>query len=190
MSAHHRHRRTPLVTTPTEVAMRLQRSIFGLSARSNAWRSCIVPCVALVALLAVSSPASAAGQATVTTTVDKISYSEHYDSGGCPFPGSTEYVTGVGHRHVTELPDGTLNVVDGINVKILEVSDDPLVAPRERQSTDEIITHLINNGPTIYHESFHDSNTVFGDIFVVTTFVAVNGDVRVDHFIGRNLPTC
>jgi hypothetical protein len=64
------------------------------------------------------------------------------------------------------------------------------VAPRERQSTDEIITHLINNGPVISHESFHDNNTVFGDIFVVTTFVAVNGDVRVDHFIGRNLPTC
>ena len=56
--------------------------------------------------------------------------------------------------------------------------------------TDEITLHLINNGPTIYHESFHDSNTVFGDIFVVTTFVAVNGDVRVDYFIGRNLPTC
>ena len=190
MSAHHRRRRTPLVTTSTQVAMRLQRSIFGLSARSNAWRSCIVPCVALVASLAVTSPASAAGKATVTTTVNKLSFSEHYDSGGCPFPGSTEYLTGVEHHHITELPDGTLNLVDGSNVKILEVSDDPSVAPRERQSTDEITLHLINNGPKIYHESFHDSNTVFGDIFLVTTFVAVNGVVRVDHFIGRNLPTC
>jgi hypothetical protein len=190
MPAHHRRHRTALATARTAVAPPLQRSILGRSARSKAWRYWLVPCVGLVATLAVTSPALAQGRATVTTTVDKISYSEHYDSGGCPFPGSTENVTGVGHRHVTELPDGTLNVVDGINVKILEVSDDPSVAPRERQSTDEIITHLINNGPTIYHESFHDSNTVFGDIFVVTTFVAVDGVVRVDHFIGRNLPYC
>src|SRR5215212_6118151 len=184
MPTHYHRRRTAAVAT------RLQPSIVGWSARSKAWRACIVPCVAVMAALAVAAPASADGQATVTTTVDKISYSEHYGNGGCPFPGSTEYVTGVEHRHVTELPDGTFNVVDGMNVKILEVSDDPSVAPRERQSTDEIIMHLINNGPLISHESFHDSNTVFGDIFVVTTFVAVNGDVRVDHFIGRNLPTC
>jgi len=187
MPAHHHRRHTALATA---VATRPQPSIVDLSARSKAWRACIVACVALMAALAVVAPASADGQAAVTTSVDKISYSEHYNSGGCPFAGSTEYVTGVGHRHVTELSDGTLNVVDGINVKILEVSDDPSVAPRERQSTDEIITHLINNGPLIYHESFHDSNTAFGDIFVVTTFVAVNGDVRVDHFIGRNLPSC
>jgi hypothetical protein len=190
MPAHHHRRRTALVTALTEVAMRLQRPIFGSPARSRAWRSCMVPCVALVAALAVTSPASADSQATVTTTVRKFSYSEHYDSGGCPFPGSTEYVTGIEHRQVVELSDGTLNLVYGDNFKILEVSDDPSVAPRERQGTDEIIQHLINNGPVIYHESFHDSNTVFGDIFVTTTFVAVNGDVRVDHFIGRNLPYC
>lgn len=190
MPTHHHRRHTALATALTAVATRLQPSIVGPSARSNAWRSCIVPCVALMALLAVAAPASAVGQATVTTTVNKISFSEHYDSGGCPFPGSTEYLTGTEHRHVTELADGTLNFVYGSNFKILEVSDDPSVAPRERQGTDEITLHLINNGPTIYHESFHDSNTVFGDIFVVTTFVAVNGDVRVDHFIGRNLPTC
>jgi hypothetical protein len=190
MPTPHHRRHTALATALTAVATRLQPSIVVLSARSKAWRACIVPCVALMAALAVAAPASADGQATVTTTVNKISYSEHYDSGGCPFPGSTEYVTGVEHRHVTDLPDGTLNVVYGITVKVLEVSDDPSVAPRERQSTDEIITHLINNGPVISHESFHDHNTVFGDIFVVTTFVAVNGDVRVDHFIGRNLPTC
>jgi hypothetical protein len=190
MPTHHHRRRTALATALMHVAMRLQRSLFGLSARSKAWRSCVVPCVGLVAALAVAAPASADGQATVTTIVNKLSFSEHYDSGGCPFPGATEYLTGVEHRHITELSDGTLNVVYGVNFKILEVSDDPSVAPRERQGTDEIITHLINNGPLIYHESFHDSNTVFGDIFVVTTFVAVNGDVRVDHFIGRNLPTC
>jgi hypothetical protein len=161
-----------------------------MSAVSKAWRSCLVPSVALVAALAVTAPASAAGNATVTTTVNKIAYSEHYDSGGCPFPGSTEYWTGIEHRHVTALSDGTLNVVLGDNWKILEVSDDPSVPPRERQGTDEIITHLINNGPTIYHESFHDKNTVFGDIFVTITLVAIDGDVRVDHFIGRNLPTC
>ena len=190
MPIHHHRRHAALATALTAVATRLQPSIVGLSARSKAWRACIVPCVALMAALAVAAPASADGQATVTTTVNKISYSEHYDSGGCPFPGSTEYLTGVEHHHITELADGTLNLVDGSNVKILEVSDDPSVAPRERQSTDEIILHLINNGPKIYHESFHDSNTVFGDIFLVTTFVAVNGVVRVDHFIGRNLPTC
>jgi hypothetical protein len=187
MSAHHHRRHT---AAPAAVATRVKRSIFGLRPRSKAWRACIAPCLALMVPLAVTSTASAAGQATVTTTVTPISYSEHYDSGGCPFPGSTEYVTGVEHRHVTALPDGTLTVVDGLNVKILEVSDDASVAPRERQSTDEIITHLIDNGPVISHESFHDHNTDFGDIFVVTTFVAVNGDVRVDHFIGRNLPTC
>lgn len=190
MRAHHHRLRTALATAREAIATRLQPSTFGLSARSKAWRAWLVPCVGLVVALAVSSPASAAGNATVTTTVKKVSYSEHYDSGGCPFPGSTEYWTGIEHLHVTALADGTLNVVLGNNWKILEVSDDPSVPPRERQGTDEIITHLINNGPTIYHESFHDNNTVFGDIFVTTTFVAVNGDVRVDHFIGRNLPYC
>jgi hypothetical protein len=189
MPAHHHRRRTALVTALTEAATRLQRSISGLSARSKAWRSCIVPCVGLVGALAVTAPASADAQATVTTTVHKLAYSEHYDA-GCGIPGSTEYVTGIEHRQVVQLADGTLNLVYGLNVKILEVFDDPSLAPRERQSTDEITQHLINNGPLIYHESFHDSNTDFGDIFVVTTFVAVNGDVRVDHFIGRNLPPC
>jgi len=51
---------------------------------------------------------------------------------------------------------------------------------------------LINNGPTVFHESFHDFNTDFGDIFFSTTFVAVDGEVLVDHNIARNIPpeTC
>jgi hypothetical protein len=190
MPAHHRHHHTARATARTLVATPLQRTILGMSAASRAWRACLVPCVALVVALAVAAPASAAGDATVTTTVTKISYSEHYDNAGCGIPGTTEYWTGIEHRHVTALASGTFDVVLGDNWKIVEVSDDPSVPPRERQGTDEIITHLINNGPTIYHESFHDKNTVFGDIFLTTTLVAIDGDVRVDHFIGRNLPPC
>jgi hypothetical protein len=125
MPVHHHRRHTALAPALTAVATRLKRSIFRPSPRSKAWRACIVPCLASMVALAVTSTASADGQATVTTTVRPISYSEHYDSGGCPFPGSTEYVTGVEHRHVTALPDGTLTLVYGLNVKILEVSDDP-----------------------------------------------------------------
>jgi hypothetical protein len=62
------------------------------------------------------------------------------------------------------------------------------VAPRDRHVTDAGVFNLIDNGPTVFHESFHDRNTDWGDIFVTTTFVEVNGKVQVDHTLARNLP--
>ena len=150
--------------------------------------------IALCALasLAIAGPAAAAGQATVTTTVDHLfANPEHFD--GCPGePGVTEYATGTERRQVVELANGTLNVSSGWTLRITEVSDDPTVPPRERQSTDAFTFHLINNGPEVQHESFHDMNTGFGDTFSFTTFVrAVDGEVRVDHTFERNpFPGC
>jgi hypothetical protein len=59
----------------------------------------------------------------------------------------------------------------------------------ERRGTDAGTFQLVNNGAKVLsHESFHDFNTDFGDIFLTATFVAVNGKVLVDLYIGRNLP--
>ena len=105
----------------------------------------------------------------------------------------TEYATGTERQQVVELATGTLNVSFGWTLRITEVSDDPTVPPRERQSTDAQTFHLINNGPEmIFHESFHDMNTGFGDTFSFTTVVrAVDGEVRVDHHFERNpFPGC
>ena len=161
------------------------------SARSRARRSwtAIAIAIALCALvsLAVAAPASAAGRPTVTTTVNHFSKVNHYD--GCGgFAGVTEYATGTEHLHVVEFANGTVNVSYGETFWITEVSDDPTVPPRERQGTDALTFHLINNGPEIFHESFHDRNTGFGDTFFFTTFVAVDGEVRVDHTFVRNPP--
>jgi hypothetical protein len=63
------------------------------------------------------------------------------------------------------------------------------VPVRERQGTDALTFQLVNDGAVeVFHESFHDNNTVFGDIHLYVTFVTVNGEVKVDHFFGRNLP--
>jgi hypothetical protein len=137
--------------------------------------------------LAIAAPARAQGAPTVTTDVNHFSKVAHFPACG-GFAGTTEYATGTEHLQVVELTDGNLNVAYGETFKILEVSDDPTVPQRERQGTDALTFHLIDNGPEIFHESFHDNNTVFGDIFLTTTFVAVNGEVRVDHTLARNQP--
>jgi hypothetical protein len=135
----------------------------------------------------MGTPAVAQEPPTVTTEVNHFSKVAHFPP-GCGFPGSTEYSTGTEHLQVVEFTDGTLHVAYGETFTILEVSDDPTVPPRERQGTDALTFHLINNGPEIFHESFHDKNTVFGDIFFMTTFVAINGEVQVDHTLARNPP--
>jgi hypothetical protein len=120
-------------------------------------------------------------------TVNNRSEVEHFDGCGGS-PGVTEYLTGREHLHFVEFTNGTLNVSYGTPFWVTEVSDDPTVPPRQRQGTDAWTFHLIDNGPEVFHESFHDLNTGFGDTFAVTTFVAVDGQVRVDHDLVRNPP--
>ena len=48
---------------------------------------------------------------------------------------------------------------------------------------------LVNNGAVeVFRESFLDQPTIWGNIAFYTTFVAINGEVKVDHFFGRDLP--
>jgi hypothetical protein len=158
-----------------------------LAVRLRARRSGLAIAICAIASLAIAGPAAAGGKATVSTTVSHFSKANHFD--GClGFAGTTEYVTGTEHLQVVELANGTRHVSYGETFWITEVSDDPTVPSRERQGTDALTFHLINNGPEIFHESFHDNNTFFGDIFFFTTFVAVDGKVRVDHTFVRNPP--
>jgi hypothetical protein len=155
---------------------------------SRARRLGVAVAICAIASLAIAGSAAAAGNATVTTTVSHFSKATHFDP--ClGFAGTTEYATGTEHLHVVELADGTRHVSYGETFWITEVSDDPTIPSRERQGTDALTFHLINNGPEIFHESFHDKNTFFGDIFFFTTFVAVDGKVRVDHTFVRNPPS-
>jgi hypothetical protein len=157
------------------------------SARSRARRSFIAIALCALTSLAIAGPAAAEGQPTVTTTVNNLSEVEHFDGCGGS-PGVTEYLTGKEHFQVVDFTDGTLKVSYGRTFRVTEVSDDPALPPRERQGSDQITLHLIDNVPQIFHESFHDLNTGFGDTFAVTTFVAVGGEVRVDHDLVRNPP--
>jgi hypothetical protein len=140
-----------------------------------------------IGALALVPPAAAQEPPTVTTVVNHSSTVKEFPA-YCGFPASTEYATGTEHLQVAVLPSGTLQVTYSETFEILEVSSDPAVPPRERKGTDALTFHLINNGPKIFHESYHENNTVFGDIFLTTTFVAIDGEVLVDHNLGRNLP--
>jgi hypothetical protein len=193
MPADHHHHRKPLVTSLADVAVPSSGHKLRLPARSRARRSCVAIALCALGSLAIAGPAAAAGQATVTATVNHLfSNPEHFF--GCPGePGVTEYATGTERVQSVELASGTLNVSLGRTLRIIEVSDDPTVPPRERQVTDAQTFHLINNGPqVIFHDSFHDMNTGFGDTFSFSTYVvAADGEVRVDHSFERNpFPGC
>jgi hypothetical protein len=158
------------------------------SDRHRAWRRVLLVLVsATLAVMLVASPASAAGDPTVTTTVQKVSFAEHFDA-ACGLPGATEYISGLDRYHSVEFADGAVNIAWGGMFTIHEVSDDPSVPPRDRQGTDSLSLHIAADGSGVFHESFHDRNTAFGDIFLTTTFVLVNGKVVVDHTLARNLP--
>src|SRR3954454_20477032 len=123
-------------TSIEEVAVPSSNHELPPSARSRARRSCIAIALWALSPLALAGPAAAAGQATVTTTVEHLfSNPEHLD--GCPGePGVTEYATGTERLQVVELANGTVNGSLGRTLRITEVSDDPTVPPRQRQLTD------------------------------------------------------
>jgi hypothetical protein len=152
----------------------------------------IVALVVAAALGAIGSTSALASAEppTITTNVDKFSFNHHFDAApecGLPY-GSTEYWTGTQHLQVVSEGDN-IHVAYGETFQVIQVSDNPAIATRERRGTDAWNFELVNNGAVrVFHESFHDLNTDFGDIFLTSTFVAVNGEVVVDHFLGRNLP--
>ena len=163
-------------------------SAVGVTAVSTIRRFLLVLVTAAgLAALWIAGPAAAAGSPAVTTIVRPISFAEHFDA-ACGLPGSTEYWSGTERYHAVEFADGSVNITWGASFKVHQVSDDPTVAPRDRQGTDANVFHLSDNGPVVFHESFHDRNTDWGDIFLTTTFVEVNGEVQVDHTLTRNLP--
>ena len=119
--------------------------------------------------------------------MNNVSEVEHFEGCGGG-PGVTEYLTGREHVQVVDFGQGTLKLTYGLTFRVTEVSDDPTVPSRERQGSDERTLHLLDDGSVIFHESFHDLNTGFGDTFAVTTFVGVGGEVRVEHDFVRNPP--
>jgi hypothetical protein len=137
----------------------------------------------------VAAVPASADPPDVTTEINHFETSQHFDpSPNCPGSGATEFAEGTSHLHVVEDGD-TLHSVFGETFRILEVPDDPTLPVRERQGTHALTFQLVNDGAVeVFHESFHDNNTIFGDIRLYVTFVAVNGEVKVDHFFGRNLP--
>jgi hypothetical protein len=153
-------------------------------------RALVALVVAAASVLIGWTTVASAETPTVTTQVDKFSKVMHFDAAPeCNEPsGTTEYVTGIEHLQVVSQGD-TIHVAFDETFWTLEVADDPAIPTRERHGTDAISFNLVDNGAVrVFHESFHETNTVFGDIFLSTTFHAVNGEVLVDHFIGRNLP--
>jgi hypothetical protein len=151
-------------------------------------RTMVITVLAALAPLAVAATASAAPP-TVTTQVEHVQFSEHYDGNpNCGTVGATEFLDGRGHLQI--VADGDmLHVEFAAEFTILEVPDDPSIPVRERRGTDAFSSQLVNNGGVVItHESYHEKNTVFGDIRLYTTFVAVDGQVKVDHFFGQNLP--
>jgi hypothetical protein len=131
--------------------------------------------------------AASAETPSITIQQDKFSVVDHFDAcGGAP--ANTEYFSGIEHLVIVREGDD-IHVDYTIAFHVFEVYDDPSIPTRERRGEDAISFQLVNNGAAvIQHESFHDLNSDFGDIFLITTFHAVNGEVLVDQVLSRNLP--
>jgi len=133
-----------------------------------------------LATIALAAPASAAPP-TVTTTVRHVQFADHYDDNpSCGTVASTVYYDGTDRLHVAFAGD-TIHASYGATFKIREVPDDPSFPTLEREATDSFTFQLTNGGVQVFHESFHDSVTPFGDLRLYTTFVAVDGVVKVDY---------
>jgi hypothetical protein len=107
----------------------------------------------------------------------------------CGEVGATEVQQGTERLHVV-ISDDDVHLVAGETVWIYTTLDDPsLPTPAPRHQTDAVVFHSINDERVvIFHESFRDRNTEFGDISVNETSVVVHGDIKVERFVGRNLP--
>src|SRR5262245_24068444 len=134
-----------------------------------------------------ASATAAARPPVVSTDVNHFHVMQHFD----PLPGcgtqygTTAVATGTERLHVTQTDD-MLHVAYGETFRIVETPDDPSVLSYEHQGTDALTFQLVNNGAVqVFHESWHDNKTAFGDLSFHTAFVAVNGEVHVDHTFGR-----
>ena len=144
-------------------------------------RLVVMTTVAGLAAIAMAAPASAAPP-TVTTEVSHVQFSEHFDGNpNCGTVGGTEFFDGTQRLHVVTDGD-TMHVTFGSTFDIVGVPDDPaslpsnVTPPMQRPSKSST-----TEGSWSSMESFHDKNTVFGDLRFYTTFVAVDGVVKVDH---------
>jgi hypothetical protein len=150
-----------------------------------------VAAVAFGTAVLTSAPVSAEPP-VVSTEVNHFVFSQHFDPPPCGIPpyGSTEILTGMSRLHVTEFDD-TLHVSFGEAFNLTEIADDPSIPVRYRQVTDAGTFQVSADGTVqVFHESFHDKNTVYGDLVGHTTFVVVNGAVHVDHTLTRGEIPC
>lgn len=145
----------------------------------------------VMAFLAVAPAAAARPQVTVDRNLH-FETVQHFPAGDCG-PGSTEIATG--NSHLIVVDDGTtLHVQFMETFKVRMIWDDDLFPEATRQGTDALHFNLNRNGTETFHESFHDFGPApFADgadmhIQLFVTFVAKDGDVKVDHFMGRDLP--
>jgi hypothetical protein len=102
---------------------------------------------------------------------------------------STEVQQGTEWHHLVGNEDG-FHVVAGEAVWVYGTWDDPsLTPPTPRHIAHAIVIQSIKDERVlIFHESYQDRNTFWGDISVNQTLVIVNGEVKVGHFRGRNEP--
>ena len=141
--------------------------------------------------ITLAAPAMAGEGPTVTTVIsheDEVNVIPADPDCGAPV-ATTETQEGTERLHIVESEDD-FHFVAGEAVWITGAWDDPaLGAPPPRQVTDAVVFHSINDGEVVvFHESFHDNGTLWGDIAVHEAYVEVNGDVKVERFFGRNLP--
>jgi hypothetical protein len=142
-----------------------------------------------VALMLGSIPAAQAEKPQITREVrHAFATEQHFDPiPECGFPGATEYATGNDRLIIIDKGD-SFHVTFGETFRILEVSDDPEVAPIERKGTDTLHFNLTKSGTETFTENYHEFFSTNGEqnLFVIRyhrTFVATEDGVRVDREI-------
>lgn len=155
------------------------------------FRMSVVVAAALV--LAVGSPTGAAadGPADVSGGVSHEDESQDFeanpDCGGAV--AVTETQQGTERVRIVEHGD-SFHFMAGESVWTTTTSQDPSFEPvPDRKITDAVVFHDIQGGRVVvFHESFQDRDTFWGDIQVRETYVEVGGEIKVERFTGKNLP--
>jgi hypothetical protein len=165
------------------------RSVFSSIRRSRAIRAAGAALALCGAAVITSAPVSAAPPRVITEVTHFEKVQVFPAEPECSFPGSTAYVTGSEHVHLTELAD-SYTIVYGETFAVTEVFDNDWPS-EHRKGTDAFQIQVRKGGSvTVFHESYHERGGFFGNIQLFVTFTVVNGQVVVDHLIERNTPYC
>jgi hypothetical protein len=138
-----------------------------------------------------ATPSTADGRPDVFTVVsheDEIYLIPANPECGAPV-GSTEVQQGTEWHHAVG-SDDSFHLVAGEAVWVYTTWDDPsLTPPDTRHIAHAIVIQSIKDEKVlIFHESYQDRNTYWGDISVNQTLVIVDGVLKVGNYRGRNEP--